>query len=57
MKRLITLVSIVVLMLVSALMLVLYLMWEARKPENWAWMWAGMPQNERPQIPESTNET
>lgn len=28
------------LVMVGSLMLVLTLMWEARKPENWAWMWA-----------------
>ncbi|HUG67105.1 MAG TPA: hypothetical protein VMM76_05110 [Pirellulaceae bacterium] len=30
-----------VLMMVFSLLLVIALMFEARKPENWAWMWAG----------------
>jgi len=28
-------------MLIVALILVVALMFEARKPENWEWMWAG----------------
>ncbi len=41
------------LVVVSCLMLVLVLMFEARKPENWHWMWAGAIDKTIPAAPSS----
>ncbi|MFV1963934.1 MAG: hypothetical protein ACC628_00815 [Pirellulaceae bacterium] len=45
------------LMIVGALMLALYLTWEARKPENWAWMWAGVRQPQPATSADPTDDT